>query len=135
MTLVSEGCLPFVGSERLNLINIGTRAFIKNRETFAGKECGYRICQESLRYLMPLMGRKRIEVPLPVFRWVVAQPKFEHHEAPAKELTTRLDEEGQGCLVIMLEGSCEGVTCQNFAKSTTLMVSKEETLRLRLLYQ
>lgn len=90
------------------------------------------MCQESLRYLLPLMGRKKVEVRREVFVWAMGRAKFEHAEQP--DLAERLAAEGQGCLVLQLAGCWEGLACQNFTKSTTLMASKEELMRLRLLY-
>lgn len=74
VTLVTDGVSNYVRADntgKLKLINMGCKAFEKGKESFAGNECLYRLCQDSIHFLLPLLTRRKVRVSLEDFRLLI----------------------------------------------------------------
>ena len=81
VTLVSEGVGRYIRADttqKLKLINMGCKAFEKGKQSFAGSECLYRLCQDSIHFILPLMTRRKVRVTLDIFRMLVQQITIKH---------------------------------------------------------
>ena len=125
--------LEYDGKQVLNKINLGAKAFVRNKEGFSKNFCRFRICQDSIVALFPFVSKRKVKCSLQDFKFVLQKKNMRHDELPSVELQNKLKELGEGSVVLFLPHSSsleenkalDVLVCQNFTKTLTIMCSKE----------
>ena len=132
--LISEAIrkiLDFDTKQVLNKINLGVKAFARNKEGFSKNFCRYRICQDSIVALFPFISKRKIKCQLADFKFILEKKNLRHDEIKNEELRQELKDMNEGSVVLYLEGGKDAkmakdvLVCQNFTKTITIMCSKE----------
>ncbi len=132
--LISEGIrkiLEYDSKQVLNKVNLGSKAFARNKEGFSKNFCRYRICQDSIGALFPFISKRKLACSLEDFKFILSKKNFRHEEVPNENLRKCLKEIPEGSFVLYMEGKkgdkmpMDILVCQNFTKTVSIMCSKE----------
>ena len=81
--LVSEGVRNFLNADKhkkIKLVNMGCQVFEKGKESFAGHECLYRLCQDGIHFLLDFINLRKIKVPLSFFKKLIPLQSLSHEQ-------------------------------------------------------
>ena len=132
--LISEGIrkiLEYDSKQVLNKVNLGSKAFARNKEGFSKNFCRYRICQDSIVALFPFISKRKLACGLEDFKFILSKKNFKHDDVPNENLRKNLKEIPEGSFVLYMEGEKSDkkprdiLVCQNFTKTVSIMCSKE----------
>jgi len=111
-------------------LNAGVKAFSKNKDAFKEFNCVYRLCQDAISSIFPLMSKRKIKCSAEEFKFFIENNNVKYQDIPNEELRNQIQAAGQGSLVLYCEN--EGVVqdrdyivCLTHAASITPMASKE----------
>lgn len=134
ISLISEAIrkiLDYDTKQVLNKINLGSKAFVRNKEGFSNNYCKYRICQDSIVALFPFVNKRKIVCNLEDFKFILLKKNLRHNEIQNESFRKVLMETPEGSLILYMEGEKGSklpkdiLVCQNFTKTLTIMCSKE----------
>ena len=57
---------------------MGCQVFEKGKESFAGHQCLYRLCQQGIHFLMDHINLRKIKVPLSFFKKAISIHSLAH---------------------------------------------------------
>ena len=118
---------------------MGSKAFEKNRDTFAQSACNYRVCQDSILALLPFMKKRKILCSLDSFKRFIFYQSVKHDTIEDSSIKQMLQNLPIGPFVVIYENNMNGkkiidaLCCHNFKNSVTVMCSKEliESYKIR----
>ena len=132
--LISQGIqkiLNYDSKQNLNKINLGSKAFVRNKEGFSKNYCRYRICQDSIGALFPFLNKRKLACSLEDFKFVLSKKNFRHDEVTNENFRNSLKGISEGSFVLYMGDEKQGkmakdiLVCQNFTKTLSIMCSKE----------
>jgi hypothetical protein len=127
-------------TNKLKLINMGCKAFEKGKESFAGSECLYRLCQDSIHFLLPVLTKRKVRVTLEVFRLLIQHITIKHEQIADEATRHQLASINQGSFAVYIDEVLHGkpvidaLVAQNYRTAMNIMVSKVDLESLRIRY-
>ena len=125
----------------MHKINLGSKAFVKNKSGFIDYACQWRICQDSITTLFPCYSKRKVKISMKDFKYFLEKKNLKYEEILNEDLKKELEETGSGSVVLYIEEKSEDGTplqrdylvCNNFRKSIQIMCSTElyESFKLR----
>ena len=91
--LVSEGVRSFLAADKqkkIKLVNMGCQVLEKGKESFAGHECLYRLCQDGIQFLLDFIHLRKIKVPLSFFRKMIPIQSLSHDQIEDVEIREQI---------------------------------------------
>jgi hypothetical protein len=130
--LVSEGVRRFLeadNNQKVKLVNMGCQVLEKGKESFAGHECLYRLCQDGIHFILDHLHSRKLKVPLTFFKTILILKSVPHDHIEDQDIRGAIQSITQGSFCIYIDEFIDGnrvvdaVVGQNFKNSFHLMVS------------
>lgn len=109
---------------------MGCQAFEKGKESFAGNECLYRLCQDGIHFVLNFINLRKVRVPLPFWKQAIEIKSLSHEQIEDIDTREQIKAMSQGSFCIYIREEIGGklvedaMVGQNFRNSFHLMVSK-----------
>jgi hypothetical protein len=100
----------------------------------------YRLCQDSIHFLLPILTKRKIRVSLDLFKLLIKDITIKHNQITEEATRKQIEEINQGSFTIYIEESIKGklvveaLVSQNFKTAMSIMVSKVDLESLRIRY-
>jgi hypothetical protein len=100
----------------------------------------YRLCQDSIHFLLPILTKRKIRVSLDLFKLLIKDINIKHDQITEEATRKQIEEINQGSFVVYIEESIKGrlvvdaLVSQNFKTAMTILVSKIDLESLRIRY-
>jgi hypothetical protein len=120
-------------------LNMGVKAFSKNRDVFLGNKFPYRICQDAISTFFPFMTKKKVKCSAEDFVFFFQNPSIKYEDIPNEKLREEIKSQGFGSMVLYTENdgpikAMDHIVCLNHANSVTPMLAKELVSSFKLRY-
>jgi hypothetical protein len=140
--LVSNGIRDFLKLDKnhsLKRVNLGIRAFQRCKNKQNGDKIIYRISQEGLHSLFPLIAKRKLKVSMESFMFLTFNQNIKHSSVPEDkpELRAIVNDPEQGYFIMYVEEDgkvIEMCTLLKFTSSIYFMGSEEVIRGLKIKY-
>ena len=115
------------------------KAFSKNKDSFHENNCVYRLCQDAITSLFPLMSKRKVKCSAEEFKFFIQNPNVKYSDIPHEELRKQIESVGQGSIVLYTENEdsvqdLDCIVCLTHAASISRMTSHELVNSFKLRY-
>eukprot|EP01015_Nassula_variabilis_P008063 TRINITY_DN1631_c0_g1_i8.p1 TRINITY_DN1631_c0_g1~~TRINITY_DN1631_c0_g1_i8.p1 ORF type:complete len:228 (-),score=34.22 TRINITY_DN1631_c0_g1_i8:113-796(-) len=128
----------------INKINVGSKAFAKNKEKFADNSCALRICQDSIMTIINYITKRKVYCTVQDLQSFIYSHNIKHEEIENPALQEEVREQGQGSFILCVvkekgenmqqQKIMDCIVCQGFKTSVCIMCSKEDLHSFRIRY-